>query len=742
MIIKSLHIKSFGGLTDRVIDLSDGVNVICGMNESGKSSAAMFIKFIFYGLSSKSGKYSRISERKKYVNKNSGEASGYIMADTDEGIPYRIERSLSVSDSAGIHEQMRIVCASTGEVVTGMNPGEYFFKVPEEVFVNSCFVSQQSAVRPEIGGVGGAIQNILTSADENTNVKKALKNLDAARRELCHKNGEGGEISKLKEKRDALAQSAKEAEEKNSEIIRITTSLDDIKKRISELEDDKEHYTAVFSALDKILVKRRIDAVTQTRARIQKIERSISDLDASPLGNSFSDELNVAEQCVKNYDDQCAAYDEAVQKIKNSPKDHDDAQGDAELVHSLDNSQRTSFSVAVAMFIAGAVGLAASLMLYYFNTDAYLVPMIMTLTLVTLGVVFIIRHAKLRSELTKLLVKWDAESPDDIETAIDEKNEYIERERMSVSELRSISAAVEAAKIKFDAAAETVAKLAVASNIKDTGDIYETIDKLYAVQNAVERERSSMISKLENYTGRLDLLEEQLEDTDREQVAREVAALAETKAGREALSLDSTGIKETAKKRDFVNVELRTAMKRKSDLEAMLAEIGKPSCDPAETVTKVDGMNRLIDELSIRHDAYQLAGNILEEAGDAMRSGIIPRISAKASAIMKSSSPHDGITLDNDFNTGYTDGDEVMSCEFLSKGTEDLSYIALRIALTDELFSAEKPIMVFDESFAHIDKERLGLIFGELINSQYLILTCREDEAALSSDIRANIINL
>ena len=39
MIIKSLHIISFGGLKNRDIDLSRGVNVIDGANESGKSSA-------------------------------------------------------------------------------------------------------------------------------------------------------------------------------------------------------------------------------------------------------------------------------------------------------------------------------------------------------------------------------------------------------------------------------------------------------------------------------------------------------------------------------------------------------------------------------------------------------------------------------------------------------------------------------------------------------------------------------
>ena len=73
MYIKSLHIISFGGLRNRDIELTPGVNILCGENESGKTSAAMFIKFIFYGLGSKSQKGSS-SERQRFVNRDTMQA--------------------------------------------------------------------------------------------------------------------------------------------------------------------------------------------------------------------------------------------------------------------------------------------------------------------------------------------------------------------------------------------------------------------------------------------------------------------------------------------------------------------------------------------------------------------------------------------------------------------------------------------------------------------------------------------
>ena len=52
MIIEKIHIISFGKLADFTLDLSEGINIIEGGNESGKSTISAFIKFMFYGLSS------------------------------------------------------------------------------------------------------------------------------------------------------------------------------------------------------------------------------------------------------------------------------------------------------------------------------------------------------------------------------------------------------------------------------------------------------------------------------------------------------------------------------------------------------------------------------------------------------------------------------------------------------------------------------------------------------------------
>ena len=66
MIIQKIHINSFGPAVERDYNLSSGINVLEGKNESGKTTIAMFIKFVLYGLSGRAGE-GGLSERKKYT---------------------------------------------------------------------------------------------------------------------------------------------------------------------------------------------------------------------------------------------------------------------------------------------------------------------------------------------------------------------------------------------------------------------------------------------------------------------------------------------------------------------------------------------------------------------------------------------------------------------------------------------------------------------------------------------------
>lgn len=785
MIIKSMHIISFGGLKNRDVELSPGVNVLCGANESGKTSAAMFIKFIFYGLSSKSTK-SAPSERQRYVNRDTMQAAGFIIAETEEHQLYRLERALILSDNAPSREKIRIINQSTGETITGQNPGDYFFGVPEEVFVSTSFVSQSAAMKPDISrldGVmnysssGGAVENLLTSASEDIDVKRGMKKLDTLRRELCHKNGSGGEINELKEKRAALAKELKSTESRAAEIISVGASLDDIKKRAAELEATRERYAELFTALDKIVLKRRIDSMEQTRERLGEISKQLEGISSSPLSPECEESISSAERDIRAYDELVIAYSDGYSGFEesgftpesdfNPESDFDASSGGAEYenyesgelnselsepdvltdeahedldeANRLFNDSRTKMAVSIALMIAGIIGLGAFAVLYFFNTDLYSIPLIITLALVIVGVVFISRCIKAKSKLGEILDKWDAESIDELEVAMSDRLASV---RAKVKAETERDKNLDAAKIRFNTAEAYVNSLAESAGIQRSDSIYETITSLRAIIADAKKRREELNSLSEKLKGRLDALSELVENVDPVSAQAEAEKVLSTDIGQAALSLTPSELKEAVRERDFTKSALKSALKRKTALEEKMLELGRLSHTPDEYRSMINSLDEKIEELSLRHEACELAMKVIGEAGESMRSGIITRLADSASGLMRSCTPHEKVALDSALTPSLTSRDKILPSEIMSRGTADLTYISLRSALCGEVYESERPLTVLDESFAHVDLSRTRNFMRALSDGQYLILTCREDEAEAAVSLGMNVVRL
>ncbi len=50
MIIQSMTLHAFGKFHDKSIELSEGLNIVKGQNEAGKSTIHSFIEAMFYGF--------------------------------------------------------------------------------------------------------------------------------------------------------------------------------------------------------------------------------------------------------------------------------------------------------------------------------------------------------------------------------------------------------------------------------------------------------------------------------------------------------------------------------------------------------------------------------------------------------------------------------------------------------------------------------------------------------------------
>ena len=91
MKIEKIQINGFGKLENKEIELTDGINIILGRNESGKSTLLKFINSMLYGISkNKRGKI--ISDQEKYKPWNTEQYSGKIKYKLDDKKEYEIYR--------------------------------------------------------------------------------------------------------------------------------------------------------------------------------------------------------------------------------------------------------------------------------------------------------------------------------------------------------------------------------------------------------------------------------------------------------------------------------------------------------------------------------------------------------------------------------------------------------------------------------------------------------------------------
>ena len=93
MKIIEINIKCFGKLRDFVLKPGEGVNIIYGRNESGKSTIMAFIKAMFYGLESG-------EKRRQYQPWSGGQPSGSIEFEHDgKGVTNTSPSARSTNDS-------------------------------------------------------------------------------------------------------------------------------------------------------------------------------------------------------------------------------------------------------------------------------------------------------------------------------------------------------------------------------------------------------------------------------------------------------------------------------------------------------------------------------------------------------------------------------------------------------------------------------------------------------------------
>ena len=117
MRLLELHIDGFGKFHDRTISFNDGINIIYGKNEAGKSTLHTFIRGILFGIERGRGRAAKNDLYTKYEPwENSGTYEGWLRLEKD-GTIYRIERRFRkenkslkiINETKGLEENLSLI---------------------------------------------------------------------------------------------------------------------------------------------------------------------------------------------------------------------------------------------------------------------------------------------------------------------------------------------------------------------------------------------------------------------------------------------------------------------------------------------------------------------------------------------------------------------------------------------------------------------------------------------------------
>ena len=241
MKINNIKINSYGKLKEKEIKLKDGINILYGKNEAGKSTLLRFIINSFYGIS-KNKKGKEYSDYEKYLPWSGEDFSGKIEYELNNKNKYEIYRDFKKKNPQIFNEKMEDI---SKEFNIDKNKGNEFFyeqtKVDEDLFLSTVVVSQQE-VKLEKNQQNMLIQkiaNLVGTGEDNVSYKRALDRIN--RRQLDEVGTERSRekpINVVSRKINELENEQTELEKYGDIKYEIEDKKNDLKSVIIDLENE------------------------------------------------------------------------------------------------------------------------------------------------------------------------------------------------------------------------------------------------------------------------------------------------------------------------------------------------------------------------------------------------------------------------------------------------------------------------------------------------------------------------
>ena len=629
---------SFGKLNGESLELTDGLNVICAPNESGKSTWCAFIRAMLYGIdSAERQKAGHLPDKLRYAPW-SGAAMQGEMELSAGGKDITITRTTKLK-SAPMRE-FSAVYTGTNIPVEGLdaaNAGEMLTGASREVFKRSAFVEQGSIVISSSPELEKRISAIVSTGDEDCSFTEADEQLRAWQR--SRRYNRRGKLPELEERMAETKKRLAELDSLANESERLTQQLEQGRQNCRQLEN----------------------AITESRKTARR--------DALSNLQNLRKELNAANEAHEKADDERDARRAALCGcvIGERLPDEVAAEVSADTEKCLElkevSERRTSPFAAVLLLILALAVIASAI--FIVPADFALYAFIAGGVLCLAALLLAIRYSKAKNAASDagrqrriLLSKYKAEDERGIKSCYEE--------------------------------------------------FLKLFDELSAAENEEKR------------------------------TAQRLAEMRTTQEKTEAKTLQELDFSGGDNEASQLSRELSAAQRSCDMLSARISEIkGRVDAmgDPLVLGSELNNMESLYAALQSEYDAIALAVDTLRAADADIQGRFSPELGKLAAHYMSvvTDGRYEGVLINRDFSAKTKlSGDTVpRETEYLSAGTLDLMYLAVRLAVcTLALPENSACPLILDDALVNFDAERtqqaMKLLREISKQRQVILFTCKE----------------
>lgn len=747
MIFKELGLLNFGKFEDKKIELQDGINLIYGVNEGGKSTITNFIDGIFYGFSRDSlARKVRDELFEKSRPWTSNLYRGYIILNDGEE-DYRISRDFD-------KDEVSILNLNTGEDLSNdernflysriPQPGVIFFELNRKIYKSSFYLGQRlSHLESDASDeLKTRINNFSVSEDENLDLNKVIEKMEEDLYNLGTKRRKSSEIGRFYDELEKISKdkanfiSLKETYKNSIEDYKL--SKEKLKNLEYKLKGRKLFELEILKA--KLKECQTNESNGENDYKLSELERAIEINKELGIYSSRLDDLLSTEQ--ENFEvdldleEDYKMYKEINREIQ--VLNENNYSKEMEIISwDIKNLEREIFKYILKFMSSMIIGGAVIFISLHFKK--YLIS-IVSILFFTYSYFRIVKFRENKDLLNRLKNKYQdyrikSQEKTLIKKEFDKEiseilNKYGARDKKELSELFDLKLQENFKNIsKNEYTRELMKKNSL--EIEDTKkkileheEDLENIFNKYGVQNIKDLKTLFHYKKDDN---RISEYKYRIEKLEKENLSGELYKEENIEEIQEKIDKEKNNI-----------LNLEGSLKTLDESLEKLRVLDERSCELTEKLEKLEYKKELL-ELSIEK---------MEDFVKSKRKNTLPLLKKEISQYLScmTHGKYEEILIDDTFGIRVYDKDieDYVDLDSLSMGTIDQIYLAFRLSISKIISDKEIPL-VLDSHFDSYDDKRLKESLKMLESQQQVLIftsTNREKEILDKNNMTYKLIKI